>query len=96
MPLSSGGTLGNVAYLVYTAVASGQPSLALTREVDRSNAGGIIMSIEEGKLVETAPVYGPEDPRCCPSKLRLTHFRWDGAKLQVEKEEQVEGQGGKQ
>ena len=88
IPVSSGGTLGNVAYLVFTRGGNG-PTLLLTRTLDRSSAGGLQMAVEDGRLVETAAEYGPEDPLCCPSVLRRTLFRWDGAKLQVEREEKL-------
>ena len=50
--------------------------------------------IEDGKLVEYSGEYGPQDPNCCPSVLRKTYFRWDGRKLQVEKEEKVPNPAG--
>jgi hypothetical protein len=87
VPVESGGTLGNVAYLVFT-MKSGAPELVLTRVKDRS-AAGLRMSVEDGKLVETTAEYGPEDPLCCPTVMRQTTFRWDGSLLQVEREERV-------
>jgi hypothetical protein len=90
VPVSSGGTLGNVAYLVLS-LRNGQPEAILNRTVDRSSAGsGLRMTLEEGKLVETVGVFGPEDPFCCPSMLRKTTFRWDGSRLQVEGEQLVQ------
>jgi hypothetical protein len=86
VPISSGGSLGNIAYVVLT-LKSGTPTLALTRTLDRGTAGGLRMAVDDGKLVETAAEYGPQDPLCCPSVLRKTYFRWDGSKLQVEREE---------
>ena len=88
VPIASGGTLGNTAYLVFVPNA-GNAGLVLTRTVDRSSAGGLKMTIEDGVLVETTAVYGNEDPLCCPSGLRRTTFRWDGSRLQVAREEQV-------
>jgi hypothetical protein len=92
IPIASGGTLGNVAYLVFTQ-DKGAPALLLTRTLDRSSAGGLRVTTED-RLVETAAEYGPSDPLCCPSFLRRTLFRWDGSKLQVEREEKVAGAGG--
>jgi hypothetical protein len=86
VPIDSGGTLGNVAFLVFSQ-RSGAPALILTRTVD--SASGIVMQVEGGKLTETRAEFGPEDPFCCPSKLRKTSFRWDGARLQVEREEVI-------
>jgi hypothetical protein len=88
VPVSSGGTLGNVAYLVFT-LRAGSPQAVLTRTLDRSNAGGFGIEVQDGKLVETVGEFGPEDPLCCPSVVRRTYFRWDGSRLQVESEERV-------
>lgn len=85
VPISSQGTLGNLAYLVLK-LKDGAPVTILSRVRDRSNAGGLRITVEDGRLVETAPEYGPQDAFCCPSVLRKTYFRWDGSRLQVEKE----------
>jgi hypothetical protein len=83
VPITSDGTLGNVAYLVYT-MKSDDPELILTRTMDGTTASGLVMSIDDlGSLRETVGIYGNEDPLCCPSELRLTTFRWDGSALQV-------------
>jgi hypothetical protein len=89
LPVTSEGTLGNIAYLVVT-LRDASPRLILSRSLDRSSAGGLRMSLEAGNLVETAAVYGPEDAFCCPSFLRVTRFRWDGARLQVAGEDKVQ------
>jgi hypothetical protein len=95
IPIDSGGTLGNVAYLVFT-MRSGAPALVLTRTID--GVSGLVIKAEDGKLVETRGEYGPEDPFCCPSRLRKTTFYWDGSRLQVEREEVIANPagGGKQ
>ena len=83
VPITSNGTLGNVAYLIYT-LESGKPEAILTRTMDRTTASGLVMSIDDfGALTETVGVFGNEDPLCCPSELRLTTFQWDGSALQV-------------
>lgn len=89
VPISSQGTLGNIAYLVFTMV-DGEPTPVLRRTLDRgSAAGGLVMAVADGTLIETAGEFGPEDPFCCPSFLRRTYFRWDGTALQVEREERL-------
>jgi hypothetical protein len=85
VPITSGGSLGNIAYVVFR-LDSGAPTPILTRTVDRTTPSGIKMSVEDGTLMETAGVYGNEDPLCCPSELRKTTFHWDGSRLQVERE----------
>jgi hypothetical protein len=89
VPVSSQGTLGNIAYVVLR-LDSGKPKVVLTRTLDKTSAGGLQMAVEDGILVETRAIYGPEDPFCCPSKLRETTFQWDGSQLQVESEAVVQ------
>src|SRR5207302_11229719 len=93
LPLSSGGTLGNVAYQVYT-LSAGAPVLILTATRDQATAGGPVMTVEDGKLVRTAGRYGSEDPRCCPSALLKTSYHWDGKALQVEREQEIQAPPG--
>jgi hypothetical protein len=93
VPVTSQGTLGNIGYVVFT-MESGKPAVVLTRTVDRSAASGLQMSVEDGVLLETRGVFGPDDPFCCPSQLRETTFNWDGAQLQVEDEVLVQQEPG--
>jgi hypothetical protein len=95
VPVTSQGTLGNIAYIVLRLDA-GKPEPILTRTLDRSARNGLKMSVENGILLESAGVYGDDDPFCCPSLLRVTSFRWDGALLQVEREERVAQPSAKQ
>ncbi|HLF79875.1 MAG TPA: hypothetical protein VJB57_20530 [Dehalococcoidia bacterium] len=94
IPVASGGTLGNVAYLGFT-LKDDKPTLILTRTLDRNNAGGLRLLFEDGKLVEYSGEYGPQDANCCPSVMRKTYFRWDGSRLQVEREEKIPNGGQK-
>jgi hypothetical protein len=34
-----------------------------------------------GKLQVTRPLYGPNDPNCCPAQLEITTYRYDGVRL---------------
>ena len=90
LPISSGGSLGNVAYEVFT-LRDGTPFVILAATRDQTTVGGILLRVEDGTLVRTAGRYGPDDPRCCPSMLVRTTYRWDGKQLQVAKEEEVPG-----
>ena len=94
VPITSGGTQGNVAYVVFT-MKGNTPTLILTRTLDRSSAGGLRMALDEGRLGEAGAESGPEDPFCCPSTLRRTSFRWDGSQLQVEREDKLQVGGQK-
>ena len=93
VPVTLEGTLGNIAYLVLK-LDSGKPEVVLTRTLDKTSASGLQMSVDDGVLLETRGVYGPEDPFCCPSQLRETTFHWDGSKLQVESEQLVQRPSG--
>jgi len=42
------------------------------------------VAVAGGKVVETQPVPGPDDPECCPSMLRVTTYAWNGAAHAVE------------
>jgi hypothetical protein len=92
LPVTSGGTVGNIAYIVVTMPKT-SPVVILTRRLEQGSAGGLKMAIETNAgrpvLVETAAEYGDEDPFCCPSVMRRTSFHWDGTQLQVEREEKA-------
>jgi hypothetical protein len=86
VPISSGGTLGDVGFLVLTPVGGGVRTLL---DQFPSAGGGLAVSVEGGNVVMTQPEPGPDDPECCPSFLRVTTFAWDGAALAVESDETV-------
>jgi hypothetical protein len=88
VPVSSGGTLGNISYLVFSE-KGGAAQLILTRDLEPDSIGGLTMYVEDGVLVEYTGEYGPEDPLCCPTVLRRATFRWDGSKLQQASEERI-------
>jgi hypothetical protein len=79
--LSSGGTLGDVGFVVLT-LSEGEPEPLLT--VAPEGTGGISVNITGAQLVTVEPVPGPDDPECCPSSLRTTTYVWDGTELVVE------------
>ncbi len=95
VPVSSGGTLGNLGYVVLT-LRSGSPAAILTAQRDRNSIGGVTLNVEDGKLVKYIGKYGPEDPRCCPTLLVKTTYYWDGANLQVEREDEIKAGNQKQ
>jgi hypothetical protein len=81
VPISSGGTLGDVAFIVLAM--SGSETNVLISEYPK-DAHGLAVAVVDGKLVETQPLPGPDDPECCPSMLRNTTYAWNGAALAVE------------
>jgi len=82
VPVSSGGSGGNVAYAVFGYRGGDLKELLVVKP----EAGRVTVAVEDGMLVETQPVYAPEDPLCCPSQLRHTYYRWDGSELVVDHE----------
>jgi hypothetical protein len=93
VPFTSGGTVGNIAYVVLSMPKTA-PSAILTRRLERGSAGGLRMTVDTASgrpvLIETAAEYGDDDPFCCPTVLRRTTFRWDGSQLQVEREDKTQ------
>jgi hypothetical protein len=79
VPIASGGTMGDVAFVVVTD----DGSKVLLSEHPK-DSGGMAVAVTGGKVVETQPVPGPDDPECCPSMLRVTTYAWNGAALAVE------------
>jgi hypothetical protein len=89
VPISSGGTLGDIAYVVLTMNGSGAVQELFTSAPSQANEGGVTVSVTDGKLVEMRPVYAAEDPNCCPSQFRRTTFAWDGMRLAQQSSETV-------
>ena len=83
VPISSGGTGGNIAYAVFGYRGGSLQELLVANPA----AGRVMISIEDGMLVDTQPVYAPEDPLCCPSQLQHTYYRWDGSRFVVDHQE---------
>ncbi|MHB8858368.1 MAG: hypothetical protein ACYC6Z_02640 [Thermoleophilia bacterium] len=64
-----------LAYYVYTMEA-GAPEKLFER-LDVSH--GKVELGTGGSFVETEPVYGPQDPNCCPGNLKVTTYTWSAA-----------------
>lgn len=82
VPISSGGSGGNVAYAVFGYRGGDLKELLAVTPA----AGRVTVVVEDGVLVDTQPVYAPEDPLCCPSQLLHTYYRWNGSELVVDHE----------
>ena len=80
VPAASGGTLGDVGFVVLTPDNGG--AKALLTEAPRGTRG-VAVHVEGGLLVETQSMPGPDDPECCPSQVTITTYRWDGSRLVV-------------
>ncbi len=82
VPISSGGTMGDVGFVVLTP--SGAGTKTLLKELPPGGTGGIAVMVVGGQLVMTQAVYGPDDPNCCPGALRRTTYVWNGNALVVQ------------
>lgn len=87
IPVSSGGTLGDVAFMV--ATLEGEDDVAEALSID-AREFGVSVRIEDGKLVTVEPVPGPDDPECCPSQIRTTTYAGDGGTGLTEESSVVE------
>lgn len=81
VPVSSGGTLGDVGF---TVLALADDSIEALLTVTPVGGGGVSVDIEDGKVIAVEPAPGPDDPECCPSQLRTTVYAWDGDSLEAE------------
>lgn len=86
VPVSSGGTLGDIAVFVF-GYHGGQLTVLLTGVPTQS--ASIRAVLAEGQLVIEEPILGPDDPLCCPSEVLRRYYLWDGSSLVVDREEQV-------
>ena len=92
VPVSSGGTMGDIAYVVLTPSDGGVAVLPM--EQGDSATGSVTVDIVDGKLVDTRPEYGPTDPECCPSMLRKTAYAWNGSKFAIASSQSIPNPNG--
>ncbi len=83
VPISSEGTAGIIGVYVYT-MRGDQPLRLLAYR-----AAQLSVTVEQGRLVAAVPAYAPGDPRCCPSQVRRTTYRWTGTALEPAQTELV-------
>ena len=81
VPVSSGGTMGDIGFLVLSPAGDATKTLLKEFPADQR---GLSVALDAGKIVMTQPVPGPDDPNCCPSMLRRTTYAWNGAALAIE------------
>ncbi|MHB1361444.1 MAG: hypothetical protein ACYCW5_02450 [Thermoleophilia bacterium] len=70
------GSGAHLGYFIYTMEA-GDPVMLFERQ--NVSHGKVELGTQAGSFVETEPVYGPQDPNCCPSNLRVTTYTWSAA-----------------
>jgi hypothetical protein len=92
--VASGGTFGDLGYFVVT-LNDGWPEVIRQATADPSSRHGLNVQVENGLIVETSGIYGPEDPNCCPSSLKKTYYVWDGQDFQISASEIIPNLGTK-
>jgi hypothetical protein len=80
VPVLSGGTSGVEHYFVYTEI-DGQARDILAR----NNLFGAGITVSSGRLIEELPYYDADDAGCCPSRIAITIYGWNGTRLVVRK-----------
>jgi hypothetical protein len=86
VPISSGGTAGNLAFIVLGY--RGGELVTLLSEVPAE--GSVQVELEDHHLVEVLPVYGPSDTPGFPSRIKKVQYIWKDGALVVGQEEVVE------
>jgi len=89
--VDSGGSGGDFAVFVFGYGAGGLRELL--REVAPAEAygGHIRADLLDSEIRISWPVYGPNDPNCCPTGgIRERYYQWDGNALVLEREELTE------
>lgn len=90
VPVSSGGTLGDVAFVV---LALGDDDIEALLTVTADGGMGVSVSVDGGKVITVEPAPGPDDPECCPSQLFRRVYAWDGSALKLESGSVVDNPG---
>ena len=84
VPVSSGGEGGDIAVFVFGYLNGKIVELLRAEPAETS----IVASIQDGQLVTTEGIFAPGDPINFPSELLHRYYRWDGAALVIDREEQ--------
>jgi len=86
VPISSGGTAGNLAFIVL-GYRGGELDTLLSEVPAESS---VQVELEDHQLVELLPVYSPGDTPGFPSRIKKVHYIWKDGALVVGQEEVVE------
>jgi hypothetical protein len=89
VPISSGGTMGDLAYFVI-AMVDEQPEVIFELRADPGVRNASRVLIEAGQLVQLSPLYRPADALCCPAAIEETLFSWSGETFVVQSRQVIE------
>ena len=86
LPVSSGGTAGNLAFIVLS-YRDGKLAALLTEVPE---AGSLRVEVDDHHLVEVLPVYGDGDTPGFPSQIKRIYYDWKSGALIAGREETVD------
>jgi hypothetical protein len=82
VPLESGGPT-DVVYALMWVWNNGQADFVGEIPAENDGLGHLTMAVTGGEIELRWPVYGPNDPRCCPSLERTKHLTLDRITLRL-------------
>ncbi len=90
VPISSGGTAGNLAFIVLGY--RGGELVTLLSEVPAEGSVRVFVhgELEDYHLVEVLPIYSPGDTPGFPSQIKKVHYIWKDGALMAGREETVD------
>ena len=83
VPVSSGGTQGDLGFIVLDYVDGRLKALLSEAPV----GGEVRVAVVSGRLVETLPVYEDADQPGFPSKVKNIYYTWNGSRFAIDHEE---------
>ena len=86
LPISSGGTAGNLAFIVL-GYRDGKLAALLTEVPE---AGSLRVEVDDHHLVEVLPVYSDGDTPGFPSQIKRIYYDWKSGALIAGREETVD------
>ena len=86
LPISSGGTAGNLAFIVLS-YRDGKLAALLTEVPE---AGSLRVEVDDHNLVEVLPVYSDGDTPGFPSQIKRIYYNWKSGALIAGREETVD------
>lgn len=78
IPLNSGGTAGNIGFLLYHLAQPAAPKLTGWQEGYKQGISAV-----DGRLVSTDALYSGFEPNCCPSGYETRTYGMNGGALMV-------------
>ena len=84
MPISSGGTAGNPAFIV----VGYRDGILVGLLTEVPEEGSVQVQVVNKQLVESVPVYSPGDLPGFPSEIKNIYYAWNGSGFVVAKRQE--------